>query len=62
MSTRAIKATHGNQIEISDECGSPLSIRFEDDDGKFHRVSINLNDASEIAAALDAFVVIHKPR
>ncbi len=62
MSTREIKTTNGNIVEITDECGSPLSIRVDDDNGKFHRVYINLSDASEIAATLDAFVAIHKPR
>lgn len=59
MSYKQIKTTRGNMIEVADEYGAPLSIRFEDDDGKCRSVGLSCDDATKIAKALDAFVTIH---
>jgi hypothetical protein len=61
MSCKEIKTVHGNMVEVQDEFGAPLAIRFEDDDGKCRNVYLSCEDATKIARALDAFVTIHSP-
>lgn len=59
MSSKEIKTTHGNTVEVNDEYGAPLYLMIEDNDGKRHSVYLSCEDATKIARALDAFVTIH---
>lgn len=58
MSAKKIKLHLGDEVEVNDSYGAPIALRVCDGQ-RSTAVSLSLEEARQIARALDAFAEIH---
>lgn len=58
MACKKIKTHLGNAVEVHDEYGRPVGLRFHDDEGRWKNISLSPADARELAKVLEAFATV----